>query len=246
MLRSALSSKSDIVEFSTLESECVYLKDELMKMQYKYIKHSTPSLNAKLISRGWRRFGDYYSRPNCNSCSKCQSLRIDVEKFNFTKSVRKVLSKNLDTKMIIRKPSASKEHLILYEKYHKFMQLKKGWEYYSINLDSYYDLYVKGFGIFGREILYIRDQKLVGVDLVDFLDDGLSSIYFYYDPNFSKFSLGNYSIYKQIEMAKDRELKWIYLGYYVKDCDSLNYKINYKPYEILQNNPNFNEVSIWC
>ncbi len=125
------------------------------------------------------------------------------------------------------------------------MQLKKGWDYYNVNSESYYDLYVKGFGIFGREILYIRDSKLVGVDLVDFLDDGLSSIYFYYDPDFSKFSLGNYSIYKQIEMAKERELKWIYLGYYVKECDSLNYKINYKPYEILQNSPNFEQESIW-
>jgi arginine-tRNA-protein transferase len=86
---------------------------------------------------------------------------------------------------------------------------------------------------------------LVGVDLVDFLDDGLSAIYFYYDPDFAKYSLGNYSIYKQIEMAKERELKWIYLGYYVKDCDSLNYKVNFTPYEILQNNDELDEAAVW-
>jgi arginine-tRNA-protein transferase len=125
------------------------------------------------------------------------------------------------------------------------MQVKKGWDYYNVNADSYHDLYAKGFSTFGKEILYIRDDKLIGVDLVDFLDDGLSAIYFYYDPDYSNFSLGNYSIYKQIELAKERNLKWIYLGYYVKECDSLNYKINYKPYEILQNNPTINESAIW-
>ena len=245
MLQSSLGSGRDIVEFSTLESKCVYLSSELMKMEYKYIKHCSPNLNSNLIQRGWRRFGDYYSRPNCNSCDKCQSLRIDVQRFEFSKSARKILKNNSDTKIIIRKPSVSNEHLNLYEKYHRFMQVKKGWDYYSVNSDSYYDLYVKGFSTFGREILYIRENKLVGVDLVDFLDDGLSAIYFYYDPDFSKFSLGNYSIYKQIEMAKHKELKWIYLGYYVKECDSLNYKINYKPHQILHNNPRFNEATTW-
>jgi arginine-tRNA-protein transferase len=156
------------------------------------------------------------------------------------------MSKNKDTKIIIRKPSVSMEHLNLYEKYHRYMQKKKEWDYYPVNADSYYDLYAKGYSTFGREIIYIRDSKLVGVDLVDFLDDGLSAIYFYYDPDYNKFSLGNFSIYKQIELAKERNLKWIYLGYYVKDCDSLNYKINFSPNEILQNNPELGEAAIWC
>ncbi len=244
-MKKALSYGGDIVEFSTLESKCVYLSDERMKMEYKYIRQCSPSFCLDLVKRGWRRFGDYYSRPNCNSCNKCLSLRINVNEFKFSKSVRKVFSKNRDTKIVIREPSVSLEHLKLYEKYHKFMQLKKGWDYYSVTADSYYDLYAKGFSTFGKEIIYIRDGKLVGVDLVDFLDDGLSSIYFYYDPDFSKLSLGNYSIYKQIKMAKLENLKWIYLGYYIKDCSSLNYKEKYKPYEILQHNPNLHEDAIW-
>lgn len=245
MLRKALSSSGDIIEFSTLESRCVYLSNERMKMQYKYIKYCSEKMCSDLIRRGWRRFGDYFSRPSCDNCDKCLSLRIDVNNFDFTKSVRKVLRKNDQTKMIIRKPSVSHEHLKLYEKYHKFMQVKKGWDYYSVNADSYYDLYVKGFSTFGREILYIHDSKLVGVDLVDFLDDGLSAIYFYYDPDYMHLSLGNYSIYKQIEMAKERELKWIYMGYYVKACDSLNYKEKFKPYQILRNHPEFDESDHW-
>jgi len=240
-----LSLSSNIIEFSTLESKCVYLSNERMKMEYKYIKSSSQNFNSDLVKRGWRRFGDYYSRPKCDNCNKCISLRIDVENFQFSSSQRKILTKNADTKMIIRKPSVSLEHLKLYDIYHKHMKNKKDWDYYKVNFDSYYDLYVKGFSTFGKEILYIRDSKLVGVDLVDFIDDGLSAIYFYYDPSYSKFSLGNYSLFKQIEIAKEKELPWIYLGYYVKDCGSLNYKLNFKPYQTLQNNPGLKEADIW-
>jgi arginine-tRNA-protein transferase len=125
------------------------------------------------------------------------------------------------------------------------MQETKNWEYYPLNEESYADLYAKGFSTYGYEVLYIRDKKLVGVDIVDFLEDGVSSIYFYYDPDYRAYSLGKYSIYKQIEFAKKRDLKWIYIGYSVKDCASLNYKENYKPHQVLKNSPSLDCKAIW-
>ena len=125
------------------------------------------------------------------------------------------------------------------------MERKKGWKHYEIKPKSYYELYLSGAQIFGKEILYFIDDRLVAVDLVDFLDNGLSSIYFFYDPDFANLSLGRYSIYMQIQLAKNFNLRWIYLGYYVKSCPSLSYKDRYKPYEILQNNPNDTQEAIW-
>jgi arginine-tRNA-protein transferase len=58
-------------------------------------------------------------------------------------------------------------------------------------------------------------------------------------------SLGRYSIYKQIEFAKEMGLKWIYLGYAVENCDSLNYKFDYKPQKRLINNPDLEDEAIW-
>ncbi len=236
---------TDIIEFSTLESDCVYLPGKKMKMAYKYIKECSLTLSTKLVQRGWRRFGHYYSAPACEGCDACQSLRIDVKKFQFSKSARRVMKKNKQTRILVRKPTISSEHLALYEKYHRYMQEKKGWEYYPLTLESYGDLYAKGFSSYGYEILYIRDQKLVGVDLVDFLEDGLSAIYFYYDPDYAHLSLGKYSIYKQIEMARKRELSWIYMGYYVKECDSLNYKEIYQPNQRLFGIPTLDQEAKW-
>ncbi len=236
---------SKIIEFSTIESQCVYLPSQRMRMRYKYIKNASFELNSKLTQRGWRRFGEYYSRPFCKACNECLSLRIDAENFQFTKSVRRTFKKNKKTTLILQKPSISTHHMRLYEKYHKFMEKKKGWRYHPISPALYNELYVQGHGNFGKEVLYFIDFRLVGVDLIDICEDGISSIYFYYDPDYANLSLGRYSIYQQILMARKYNLKWIYLGYYVKNSNSLSYKAQYTPYQILQSNPSLEEEPIW-
>lgn len=237
---------SHVVEFCSLPSKCAYLDDRKARMQYKYIKGCSFALNDKLVNNGWRRFGEYFSRPQCEGCDECLSVRIDAQNFKFKKSVRRILRKNRDeTKVIIRKPSVTNEHVRLYNKYHTHMQQKRGWKYHPLNLQSYYELYVNGYGSFGLEFLYFRDGKLVGVDLVDEVSDGLSAIYFFYDPDYTHLSLGRFSIYEQILYTLAKNKRYIYLGYYVKDCQSLNYKDSYKPYDILQGYPELGEKSVW-
>lgn len=234
----------DIIEFSTLQSRCVYLPDQLMKMRYKYIKNCPESLNAALVKRGWRRFGHYFSRPDCGSCTACLSLRIDAENFRPSRSQRRVW-KQKGIRTFVRKPTVTYEHLKLYEKYHRHMQQKRGWDYYSVDAESYHDLYVKGYESYGNEVHYYYEGKLVGIDLIDYLDDGISANYFYYDPDYAHLSLGTYSLLKEIELARVRGLKWIYLGYYVAACKSLHYKVFFKPHQILKNNPGEEETPIW-
>ena len=243
-MNSRLQHNSDIIEFSTLQSRCVYLPHKLMKMHYKYIKECPESLNAALVKRGWRRFGHYFSRPGCDGCTACQSLRIDVSKFKPSRSQKRIW-KQKGIRTFVRKPTVSFEHLALYEKYHRYMQKTRGWDYYAVDAESYYDLYVKGFGPFGNEVRYYYEGNLVGIDLIDYLDDGISANYFYYDPDYKHLSLGTYSLLKQIEFARKRELSWIYLGYYVEECRSLRYKAHFKPYQILKNAPSENETPIW-
>lgn len=240
-----MRSFSRIIEFSTLETKCSYLDDCKTRMEYKYIENATMELNQELIERGWRRFGNYYSRPQCQKCKLCLSLRIDVKNYNFSHSAKRVFKKAEGIRYVIQVPTISTEHLELYDKYHRHMEQKRGWQYYNLKPQSYHELYVSGAHNFGKEVLYFQGEKLIGVDLIDFLDDGISSIYFYYDPDFEKLSLGRLSIYEQIILAKEYDLEWIYLGYYVQECQSLKYKASYAPYQTLQGNPNLDEDAIW-
>lgn len=231
-------------EFS-LNDKCSYLANNEQTTHYKVIENCSSNQCQDLIERGFRRFGKMYFRPTCSSCNECQSIKIDVQNFTFSKSMRRVMKKASHIKSYIQKPTLTKEHLALFEKYHLFMHEKKGWDYNQTTAQSYYNSFVNGHNEFGYEVLYFDDGKLIGVDLVDVLEDGISSIYFYYDTDYTKYSLGKLSLYNQIKFAKKSNKKWIYLGYYVEDCPSLSYKADYKPYTTLQGRPNIDEEFIW-
>jgi len=111
--------------------------------------------------------------------------------------------------------------------------------------EKYNKMFVEGAGEFGYEIRYFRDAKLIGVDYVDILIDGISSIYFFCDPDYAHLSLGTYSLLVQLDIAKQLGLKQIYLGYIVRENQSLLYKLKYKPHEILQGRPQNEEEAVW-
>lgn len=221
----------------TTEEACAYLDNAKQTTQYKIIDNCSIDNCESLIQRGWRRFGNMFFRPICADCQSCESLKIDVENYVFSKSERRVQRKNTHTKMHIQQPTLTQEHLELFEKYHNFMKHKRGWKHESATPRHYYMSFVHGHGDFGYEVLYYVEDKLVGVDLIDILPNGISSIYFYYDPDFTQFSLGTYSMLQQVQMAKDNKLPWIYMGYYVEGCQSLEYKSRYKPYHVLEGRP---------
>lgn len=235
----------NILKEFNVNSKCSYLSDKNQNTHYKVISECSLAHCEALIERGYRRFGKMYFRPICSDCDECKSIKVDVENFNFSSSQRRVINKAQNIKSYIQKPTISKTHLELFEKYHLFMKEKKGWEYTPSTAQSYYNSFVDAYNSFGYEILYYMDDILIGVDLIDILENGVSSIYFYYDPDYEKYSLGRLSLYNQIMFAKKSQKKWIYLGYYVKDCPSLSYKSHYEPYLTLEGQPNLYEEPIW-
>ena len=72
--------------------------------------------------------------------------------------------------------------------------------------------------------------------LTDFLNDGLSMVYSFFDPGKSKQSLGTYMILDHIALALELEVPYLYLGYWVPGSSKMDYKINFKGVEIFQNN----------
>ena len=234
-----------ILRESVGKDSCSYLENKEQTTHYKIIQDCTLSECESLIQRGWRRFGHMFFRPVCGDCSSCESFKIDVKNYAFSKSKRRILRKNVDTKILIQRPQVSSEHLELFEKYHLHMKDKRGWKHEGISPRHYYASFVHGYGDFGYEILYYINDKLVGVDLIDILPNGISSIYFYYDPDYSQNSLGTYSMLQQIEIAKENNLEWIYMGYYVKGCQSLEYKSLYTPYLVLQGRPFEEDEPLW-
>lgn len=226
---------------------CSYFEDRLSDVRYKYIYTCSAQKYQAMLERGWRRFGRMHFVPECRNCRECVSMRIDVKNYQFSKSERRVMSKNIDTKLSIRAPSITFEHLNLYDKYHRFMNDKKDWPYSPIEVNEYIKSYVERSGneTFAKEFLYLKDDKLIGVALVDILPTAISAIYCYYDHDYADLSIGKFSILLQIKIAKELNIPYVYLGYWIKDHFSMGYKKSFYPFEILKNRPSLDEEPIW-
>ena len=232
-------------DFSMLDYPCSYLPEKMVRMHYKYIIKPNQTFATAVIQRGWRRFGRYYFYPICNGCNECKSLRIDVKKFTPSKSQKKAIKRNSQTKIVIQAPTLTTQHIDLYNKYHAHKQNTDGWRYRPISHREYYENFVEGAENFGKEVLYFYEEKLIGVDLIDILHDGISSIYCYYDPSYARNSIGTYSLLYQIALARQLRLPWIYLGYWVEGCKSFAYKKNFQPLEILDGFPSIDNEAVW-
>ena len=237
--------KPQSTDFCMIDYQCAYIENKKTRMHYSYMEQATKEYATKLIQRGWRRFGNYFFYPICNGCTECKSLRIDANNYKYTKSKRRVIKKNNDTKIVLQKPTISPSHIQLYNKYHQWKTQKDDWKHTNITHKEYYENFVSGAHDFGKEVLYFVNEKLVGVDLIDILDDGISSIYFYYDPDYAHLSLGIYSLLYQIELAKYNSLDFIYLGYWVDGCKSFAYKTDLKPQHLLDGFPDIDSIPNW-
>lgn len=228
------------------EHDCGYFEGKSAISTNNVFIEGCPAFFADmLITRGWRRFGNGYFRPMCPDCDKCESIRIDADEFKLSKTFRNIQNRNKETLYSLHRPSYSDEKLVIHKKYHSERIEKRGWKLNEMDEEKYNKMFVEGAGDFGYEIQYFSDSKLVAIDYIDVLYDGISSIYFFSDPDYARLSLGTFSLLAQIKIAKQLKLKYIYLGYIVRENQSLQYKLKYKPHEILNGRPNNEEDAIW-
>jgi arginine-tRNA-protein transferase len=122
--------------------------------------------------------------------------------------------------------------LNLYDKYHAFQTDAKGWpQHPAKDAESYASSFVDNpFPV--EEWCYYLDSRLVGVGYVDDLPRAMSGIYFIYDPAHRDLSLGTWNVLSLLNVARQREIPHLYLGYYVDGCKSMEYKARFQPCEV--------------
>lgn len=227
---------------------CSYLPHQSARMTYRLAEQLTEQRYEQLLERGWRRFGRVLFRPNCPTCNACSGIRLPISTFLPSKSQRRCLKTfadiaNLD--LTISDPSLSREHIQLYNNYHRDMHHRKQWPFRTITASQYIEAFLEGQFPFSREFQYRHNGQLVGLALVDITANSLSSIYFFHDPEWRDLGLGTYSILQEIETGRRLEKDYLYLGYYIRDCSSMNYKNNYRPHQMLTSFPNDQQTPLW-
>jgi arginyl-tRNA--protein-N-Asp/Glu arginylyltransferase len=214
-------------------SPCSYLPDERWSLEYEMVQDLGGADYMQRMLDGWRRFGGMMFRPRCPRCTQCRPLRVDVARFQPTRSQRRAWGRNHDdVKLRIGSPGVTRSKLILYDRYHAFQAAAKGWpEHPAKDAASYRESFVHN-PAFTEEWTYHVNDKLIGVGYVDRLPGGLSAIYFFYDPDQRERSLGTWNVLCVLQEALQSGLSHVYLGYYVAGCPSLAYKANFRPNQI--------------
>jgi arginine-tRNA-protein transferase len=232
---------------------CAYLPDRQARMEYEYVSALSAGEYLTRMLGGWRRFGKMLFRPRCEGCSECRAVRVRVADFRPDRSQRRARRANADVVALrIGKPALSRTKLALYDRYHAYQATDKGWpEHPADDAASYAESFIyHPFRV--EEWCYFVGRRLVGVGYVDVLTDapepipedeegrqplplagesvaGLSAIYFFYDPDERARSLGTWNVLCLIDEAARRGLPYVYLGYHVAGCRSLEYKANFRP-----------------
>jgi leucyl-tRNA---protein transferase len=217
---------------------CDYLPHESMQLLYGIAPDLLPSQYVELLRTGWRRIGPVVFRPDCPSCRQCLSLRVPVASFRPSRTQRRIWKHNArEVARKIASPSMTPERLALYQSFHDHGHQTKGWpaprDRNAGDGESGLDLFLRNpFPM--EEWSYWIEDRLLGVGYVDTLAEGLSAVYFFHEPREHKRSLGTLNILHLIEAAYHRGLSYVYLGYYVEGCRSLEYKARFKPNEVFK------------
>ncbi len=215
--------------FRTPPHECGYLTGKNAVTMFVDPRVRPDKSSYTLLSQhGFRRSGAHVYRPRCPACAACVPIRIPVDSFCPSRGQRRVLKKNSDVVLTTKNADFDQQHFQLYEKYIERRHSGGGME--DPDPNSYLDFLTASWAETSF-VEFRRGSELIGVAVIDHLDDGLSAVYTFFDPDFGHLSPGRYAILKEIELTAQLGLKWLYMGYWIKDCRKMSYKSEYFPHQ---------------
>ena len=207
---------------------CPYLTGRQAMEEVFLALEFSPELYHDFMDCGFRRSGDLFYRPICESCRECRSIRVPISDFQASKSQRRVLRKNQDLTVATKEPRFTEEKFRIFRDYSEF-------QHNSDPEDSAerFRNHLYASPVMTLEFEYRLADRLVAVSIADVCSRSLSSVYAYYDPEFSERSLGTFSALWEILFCRARGIPHYYIGFYIRDCPAMSYKARFRPHEIL-------------
>jgi arginyl-tRNA--protein-N-Asp/Glu arginylyltransferase len=226
-----MTALKDIKFFTTHEHDCSYLEDQQARTLFvDPLLKADRALHSQLSDLGFRRSGSHIYRPNCVSCQQCISCRVLVKEFLPRRRFRKIWLRNQDLQVTETTDLSSEKFYQLYKKY--IEERHHGLDMYPPSREQYQSFLLAGTNDTSFNVVRLG-EKVLAVMVIDRLESGLSAVYTFYDPTESQRSLGTFCILWQIQYACQLSLNYLYLGYWVRDCHKMNYKVQFQPMELL-------------
>ncbi|MFQ6017002.1 MAG: arginyltransferase [Kiloniellaceae bacterium] len=214
------------------ESPCPYLPGRRERKLITEVSGPEPGAWYNLLARaGFRRSHHYAYRPACSGCAACVPVRVAVKRFRLSRSLKRVARLNAGLNGREQPARASREQFELFKRY--IVSRHDDGEMAGMSFADYRGM-VERSRIDTRVAEFRgEDGRLVAACLVDWLPDGPSAVYSFFDPDLERRSLGTFMVLWLIERAHGSRRPYVYLGYWIREAPKMAYKTRFRPLEAL-------------
>ncbi len=225
-------NKPDRFFFGTRKLPCPYLEGRTeRKVVTDLSGPNSADLYERLSRAGFRRSHGLAYRPACPSCTSCVPVRINAQRFEDTASFRRIRRANSDLAVANIPALATAEQFRLFSRYQRLRH--DGGDMSSMSYDDYRAL-VEDTPVETRLIEFRgADGALVAAMLADRMEDSMSAVYSFFDPDSNGRSAGTHMILWLVDHAREHGLRYVYLGYWIEDSPKMSYKERFRPLERL-------------
>lgn len=218
---------SDLRLYLTAPYTCTYLPDQQARSQVASPSFLISSeVYSKLVQQGFRRSGTFTYRPHCGACQACVPVRVAVADFAPSRTQRRTWQRHKSLHATLQGLEDQEEYYKLYQRYQDVRH--PGGSMNNDNRAQYQNFLLQS-QVNTMQVVFRANDALRMVSIIDLLEDGLSAVYTYYDPDVPQASFGVYNVLWQIELCRKLGLEYLYLGYWIKNSEKMAYKKNFQP-----------------